>query len=123
MIWDLAYDNGRTTGKSDGAYNLPDGLYVLHDTGCKLSYGSTATTSTKEYQSELSASASVEGGFDAAFVSGEFSASMDYQRNAESQEESSMTYAWCQKNLIHASRLAASRVCCLCCLCTKLARH
>ena len=91
MIWDLAYDNGRTTGLSSGAYNLPDGLYVLHDTGCKLSYGSTATTSTKEYQSELSASASVEGGFDAAFVSGEFSASMDYQRNAESQEESSMT--------------------------------
>ena len=57
-IWALGYTGGRTTGLSDGAYNEPDGLYVLHDTGCKLSYSASSMASTKAYQRELSLSAS-----------------------------------------------------------------
>lgn len=57
-IWDLAYTEGRTTGLSTGAYNIPDGLQVLHDTGCKLSYSASSTSSTKAYQSELKISVS-----------------------------------------------------------------
>ena len=38
MIFELAYDQERTTGKNNGAYNIPDGVYALNDAGCKLSY-------------------------------------------------------------------------------------
>ena len=86
QIWELAYEHGRTTGLSDGAYNLPDGLYVKHDTGCKLSYSAASMTSQKEYQEELAISASVSAGFDTGFTAGEFSASADYQKAEETNE-------------------------------------
>ena len=58
-IWAFSYSKKRTTGMSDGAYNLPDGIYALHDVGCKLSYTASSSTTTKSYQDELSVSAKV----------------------------------------------------------------
>ena len=48
-------------------------------------------TTQKSYQEELSVSASVSGGFDAAFVSGSFSASADYKKTEETNEASLRT--------------------------------
>ena len=48
-------------------------------------------TTQKSYQEELSVSASLSGGFDAAFVSGSFSASADYKKTEETNEASLRT--------------------------------
>ena len=74
---------------SDGAYNLPNGIYALHDVGCKLSYTASSSTTTKAYQDELSVSAKIEAGFDAGWVSGQASASYDYGKTQETNEERS----------------------------------
>ena len=88
-IWAFSYSKERTTGKSDGAYNLPDGIYALHDVGCKLSYSASSSTTTKSYQDELSVSAKIEAGFDAGFIAGQASASYDYGKTQETNEERS----------------------------------
>lgn len=99
MIFELSYDQERTTGFSNGAFNLPDGVYALNDAGCKLAYTATSFETQKAYVKELSVNVGLSGGRDGVAVSGSFSASVDYneqeEENAKTSTETIITKAEC----------------------------
>lgn len=65
--------SGATT--SDGRYNVPDGFTLRSDTGCHLTFTSTATAKTSEYKKSLETAVSADfSGYGASF-----SASTDYK--------------------------------------------
>ena len=77
-IFEATYTGDRKT--DDLRYKIPDGVDILGQSACSLSFSSQTIMTSSDYQKSLLAKASVSGSGQHGIVEGSFSASTEYSK-------------------------------------------